>query len=95
MVWLSGRTTTLHVVDPPSAAAAVLLEGLDTARPGDRAVCDAAQVTGVRYALSFPGPNLDGSDRDFPGLDGLDRSGMVREVASVGEARLYEIVGCR
>lgn len=70
-----------------------LLLDLDSAR-SEPEVCAALDRLGVDYVLDFGTQEVNGGEHPYKGLDRLDRSQSVREIDSVGDAVLYEVVLC-
>ncbi len=81
--------TLMDITDDMS----VVLDGLDTARPGS-AVCDAVDRLGIDYVLDFGEQEINGGEHAYKGLDHLDSSAAVQEIDAVGDAVLYEVVVC-
>jgi hypothetical protein len=70
------------------------LLGTDLRDGGDE-VCEALERTGVDYVLDFGDQRIYPlGHEDFIGMHDLDRSDFVEEVASIGDAALYRVVGC-
>jgi len=92
---LTGHRVLLpHINGHRSAETLAILEGLSSAVPQDPA-CLAANALGVRWVLDFQSP-IGKLPRApvYPGLEGLGQSSTVNLVERVGDASLYEIVGC-
>ncbi|MDF1704585.1 MAG: hypothetical protein P1U38_07410 [Aeromicrobium sp.] len=68
-------------------------DGLSTATPGS-AACRAVRDKHVGFVLDFGDLQINNAVEDYPGLDDLADSDVVREVDRQGEAVLYEVVGC-
>ena len=87
------ETTHKHIFSTSTQAQAVIDASLKEAgeTPG---VCEAVEATGVDYVLDFGDREVHGGDHPYPGLEGLDTDDDFRLVSSVGDARLYEFVGC-
>ncbi|WP_342024111.1 DUF6541 family protein [Arthrobacter citreus] len=87
------ETTHKHIFYTSTEAQAVIDASLKEAgdTPG---VCEAVEATGVDYVLDFGDREVHGGDHPYPGLEGLDTDDDFRLVSSVGDARLYEFVGC-
>lgn len=64
------------------------------ATPGS-AVCRAVEREHVGYVLDFGTQEVHGAHHDFGGVSDLQDSSAVRLVDSQGDARLYQIVGCK
>lgn len=96
LVWALAdrRALVPHIYGTRSAATALLLQHLRDARPGD-AVCRAVHREHVTYALDFGANGVFGATDRYPGVHRLDGSAVATLVDRVGEARLYEITGCR
>lgn len=60
----------------------------------DPRVCRVVRETGVRYVLDFGTKEVGGASHDHSGLRFLDKDGVGRVVAQVGEAKLLEITAC-
>ena len=72
---------------------ALIDSAANEASPGS-AVCGALDRTGVNYILDFGTQQINGENYRYPGFEDLDRSDAVALVDEIGEARLYEVVGC-
>lgn len=82
---------TLMRIDEDTA---LIDAGLDEAIPGSP-VCAAVERRGVGFVLDFGDREVHGEHHPMPGLDDLAGSGSVRLVDQEGDARLYEVTGCR
>lgn len=72
---------------------ALVDEKANQAAPGS-AVCAALERLGVGFILDFGDQQINGENYRYPGFEDLDRSDAVVLVEEVGDARLYQIVGC-
>lgn len=72
---------------------ALIDDELNAAKPGS-AVCAALQRTGVDYVLDFGTQEINGESHPYPGYQDLNSSSAVKLVDRVGDAALYEVVGC-
>lgn len=91
---LADRDTTYkHTLSNTSPDEAVIDDHLKDAdsRPE---VCDAVEKTGVTHVLDFGKQEVHGGDHRYPGIEKLDRDSDFELVTRVGNAKLYEFVGC-
>lgn len=72
----------------------VLLDRLDSARPGSAEVCAAIDDLGVEYVLDFGTQEINDGKHPYKGLDRLRTSESVEKVDQVGDAVLYKVVLC-
>ncbi|MBO3664971.1 DUF6541 family protein [Microbacterium stercoris] len=64
-------------------------------RFGGADVCDAINRMGVTHALDFGEVSVfPPGDPRYTGLDRLERSPVLTEIASSGDAKLFEVTGC-
>ncbi|WP_295774840.1 DUF6541 family protein [uncultured Microbacterium sp.] len=82
-----------HTLTATTPDTDLINEDLDDASPGSP-VCNAIRTEHVQYVLDFGSREVNGGRHVFPGLKDLRDSPAVRLVDEVGEARLYEVVGC-
>jgi hypothetical protein len=68
-------------------------EETNEAAPGS-AVCAALERTGVEYVLDFGRQEINSESHPYPGFQRLASSDAVALVKAIGDARLYEVVGC-
>lgn len=87
------ETTHKHIFYTSTEAQEVIDAQLKEAgdAPG---VCEAVETTGVDYVLDFGDQEVHGGDHPYPGLDDLENDDDFVLISSVGDARLYEFVGC-
>lgn len=63
---------------------------------GDAAVCEAVTRLGITHAFDFGDRELfENHSSDYSGLHGLQRSPILTEIETVGDAALYAVSGCR
>ncbi|WP_230108060.1 DUF6541 family protein [Microbacterium foliorum] len=72
----------------------VLLDRLDSARPGSAEVCAAIDALDVQYVLDFGTQEINDGEHPYKGLDRLRTSKSVEKVDQVGDAVLYKVVLC-
>lgn len=72
----------------------VLLDRLDSARPGSAEVCAAIDDLGVEYVLDFGTQEINDGTHPYKGLDRLRTSESVEKVDQIGDAVLYKVVLC-
>ena len=72
----------------------VLLDRLDSARPGSAEVCAAVDDLGVEYVLDFGTQEINDGKHPYKGLDRLRTSESVEKVDQIGDAVLYKVVLC-
>lgn len=72
----------------------VLLDRLDSAKPGSAEVCAAIDDLGVEYVLDFGTQEVNDGKHPYKGLDRLRSSQAVEKVDEVGDAVLYKVVLC-
>ncbi|MHA7241050.1 DUF6541 family protein [Arthrobacter sp. TMS1-12-1] len=85
-----------HLIEVKTNEELVIAEGLKDATTSE-AVCDAIRAAGVTHVLDFGTQYLsDNSNaKNFPGLEGLERSDAVELVDREGAAKLYEVTVCQ
>jgi hypothetical protein len=91
---LADRDTTYkHVLSNSSATDLMIDQFLKDAdsRPG---VCSAAESRNIEYVLDFGTREVHGGDHRYPGLEGIASDDDFDLIDQVGEAKLYEFVGC-
>ncbi|MFF2822594.1 DUF6541 family protein [Arthrobacter koreensis] len=86
-------TTYKHTLSNTSPEAAVIDNSLKDADSMPE-VCDAVEATGVDYVLDFGTRQINNGTAEYPGIEDIDSDPDFQKVASVGEASLYEFVGC-
>lgn len=92
---LTGRHVLMpHIQMEISDALAEVNDELNDATPGSP-VCKAMDELGVEFVLDFGTREVHGAEHVFPGLTDLADSDAVRLVDHEGDARLYEVVGCK
>ena len=87
------ETTYKHTLSNTSPDDAVIDNNLKDADSMPE-VCDAVDATGVDYVLDFGTRQINNGTAQYPGIEDLDSDPDFQKVASVGEASLYEFVGC-
>ncbi len=89
------RTIQLHVLTSNlTAEDRLILDSLREART-DPAVCPAVRKLNVSYALDFGAQEVNLGSHPAPGLENLEDSGVATLLSRHGDAKLFEIHGCR
>lgn len=91
---IAGRPVLMpHTLMDIDDDTALINDELDEATPGSP-VCDAVREKNVGFVLDFGDREVHGGVHEFTGFDELADSDAVRLVREIGDARLYEVVGC-
>ena len=91
---LGDRTVLMpHALMEISESLRLINDELESAAPGGSA-CQAIRDLNVGFVLDFGVNEVHPGTHPLEGLDELGTSDRVRLVDSVGDAKLYEIVGC-
>ncbi|WP_433676638.1 DUF6541 family protein [Microbacterium gorillae] len=91
---LEGRPVMMpHTLMLTNAAMDDILAGLNDAEPGSE-TCAAVAEVNAEYVLDFGTQEVNNGEHVFPGLEDLDESPAVELIDSVGDVKLYRIVGC-
>ena len=91
---LAGRKVLMpHTLTATTPDTDLINDDLDDATPGS-SVCEAVRAEDVQYVLDFGSREVNGGHHVFPGYSDLEDSSAVQLVEQVGEARLYQVVGC-
>lgn len=88
------RVVMPHTLMDITEEMSVLLDRLDSARPGAADVCAALDDLDVEYVLDFGTQEVNGGEHPYKGLDRLATSDAVEKVDEVGDAVLYRVVLC-
>ncbi|GAA5229550.1 DUF6541 family protein [Arthrobacter cryoconiti] len=88
------RSLTPHIFGDPGPEAQFVLDHLSNLST-DPAVCDAIEETHTFYVLDFGTQEVHGGSHPFPGVKHLATVPGIRLIDSEGEAKLYQITGCR
>lgn len=88
------RVVMPHTLMDITEEMSVLLDGLDSAKPGSAEVCAAVDDLGVEYVLDFGTQEVNDGKHPYKGLDRLRSSQAVEKVDAVGDAVLYKVVLC-
>lgn len=91
---LTGRRVMMpHTLVDITPDMQTINDELDEAAPGGE-VCDALSRENVGFVLDFGDREVHGGAHQFPGFDELRTSPSVELVDSVGNAKLYRVIGC-
>ena len=91
---LANRDTTYkHVLSNSSATDRIVDQHLKDADTMPE-VCPAAEDLDIRYVLDFGTKEVHGGDHRYPGLEDIAMDDDFELLDEVGEAKLYEFVGC-
>lgn len=87
------NTTHRHTLDTVSEDTLIIESNLRNADTVPE-VCEAARNENLRYVLDLGLKEVHGGDHRYPGIENLDTSPDFELVEEIGDAKLYEFIGC-